>query len=243
MLSFTPKNKEVMTVVPDALFYTAGDEPLNRLACYRGLQLLMMKVHQPEEIKIWIPIDIPYEEDAEIICGYIQFIKDLGGFGGTFDTQFEYRDDIFYLTFKINPKTFSYRRLILLGSMLRGISCYWYIAVFFAHFRKLYPEGPLLNLWVLAHAKFDHHFHVQRSHHYQGHSIFCGDEVVANSKKILYNPFIDVPIFTDRGMQTLAGGPLGFCFTPHFTSGYLNTKAVEFDKITAETLREDYDGL
>lgn len=244
MLSFTPKNKEEVTVVRDVNYYSVDDGPILPKACYSSIKADFHSREQlPEEIKIWIPICIPFVEGDVIAVDYIQFIKDLGGFDGTFDVKFEDKDNKFYLTFKINPKTFGYRRLILLGTMLRGVSAFWYIAVFFAHFRKLYPEGPLLNLWVYAHARFDCNISFERAEHYAGHAVFWGAEVINNSKRKLQNPFDTVPITDIKGIFSPLGRPLGFSFTDKFTSTYENSKIVTFNGITSETLRKDYGNI
>lgn len=243
MLSFTPKNNEFMTVVQDKNYYSVGDGPITDVACYSSLQGCFKKDRLPGEMKIWSLISIPFVEADAITCEYIQFIKDLGGFTGTIDPQFEYKDNKFYFTFKINPRTFSYRRLLLLGTMLRGVSAFWYIAVFFAHFRKLYPEGPLLNLWVLAHAKFNYDFKVEHARHYSGHAVFFGEEVVKNSKLKLKNPFDTVPITDVDGIHSHLGRPLGYNFTEDYSSSYLNAKALTLNGITSETLRKDYGNI
>lgn len=243
MLSFTPKNDEFMTVVPDDNRYSIGDGPITVVACYSSIRGCFKKDQLPGEMKIWSLISIPFVEADTITGEYIQFIKDLGGFTGTIDPQFEYKDNKFYFTFKINPRTFSYRRLLLLGTMLRGVSAFWYIAVFFAHFRKLYPEGPLLNLWVLAHAKFKYDFKVFHAEHYSGHAIFYGDEVVPNSKRKLSNPFDSVAITAEEGIYSYLGRPLGFNFTEDYSSSYLKAKVLTLNGITSETLRKDYGNI
>lgn len=243
MLSFTPKNSE-MTVVNDRTYYSTNDGIIKEVYCYSYLKSVYEKDPNLQWFKVWVPIIMPFQEGDQIVCEYIQWIKDLGGFDGTFDIQFEYKEDKFYLTFKIDPKTYSYRRLILLGSMLRGVSQFWYIAVFWAHFKKLYPDGPLLNMFVLAHAKFDHEFtHASHERHCMGHGMFYGVTVMENCKKKLTNPFLNILSVSDRGLREISVSKLGEAFNPNIISSYNNAITFKLSEYNAFVLKDMFDGL
>jgi len=243
MLSFTPKNSD-MTVVKDRTYYSTDDGIIKEVYCYSYLKSEYKKSPNLQWFKVWVPIIMPFREGDQIVCDYIQWIKDLGGFDGTFDTQYEYKEDKFYLTFKINPKTYSYRRLLLLGSMLRGVSQFWYIAVFWTHFKKLYPDGPLLNMFVLAHAKFDHKFvHAPYVQHCMGHGMFYGETVMEHSKKKLTNPFLNIPSVSDRGLREESVDRLGTAFNPDIISRYPNYITYKLSEFNAFVLKEMFNGL
>lgn len=243
MLSFTPKNSG-MTVVNDRTYYSTDDGVIKEAYCYSYLKSAYEKSPNLQWFKIWVPIIMPFWEGDQIVCDYIQWIKDLGGFDDTFDTQFEYKEDKFYLTFKIDPKTYSYRSLILLGSMLRGVSQFWYIAVFWAHFKKLYPDGPLLNMFVLAHATFDHKFvHAPYAQHSMGHSMFYGETVMEHCKKKLTNPFLNVLSKSAEGLLEYSGNRLGTAFNPNIISSYQNYITYKLSEFNAVVLKELFNGL
>lgn len=243
MLSFTPKNSD-MTVVKDRTYFSAENEDIREALCYSYLKFVYEKQPNLQWFKVWVPIIMPFQEGDQIVCEYIQWIKDLGGFDGTFDTQFEYKEDKFYLTFKIDPKTYSYRRLLLLGSMLRGVGQFWYIAVFWAHFKKLLPLGPLLNMFVLAHATFDHRFtHAPYVQHCMGHGMFYGETVMEHCKKKLTNPFLNIPSVSVLGLLEASEKKLATAFNPNIIGSYMNNVTFKLDEYNTFVLKEMFNGL
>jgi hypothetical protein len=107
----------------DLVYYldTAG-EMSNRI-CFSGIAF-------DRSTKYLLKVDLPVNEEEQVIETYINYLTSIGLFELVDSYGFETRGGNSYVWFVSKPKM-PYRQLVMVGTLLRGIGCFPYVAINF----------------------------------------------------------------------------------------------------------------
>jgi hypothetical protein len=143
MANFTPKPN--WKLAEDVVYYKLFDGNLRLKLCFASFDF-------PNQIKYYLKVHLPVKESSEVVDTYLNYLNSIGLFDLVDSYGFETVDETDYIWLVAKPNT-TYRQLVLVGTLLRGIGCFPYVAVNFHELCSYELEVAPTRLFLLSWGK------------------------------------------------------------------------------------------